>query len=251
MRARIVSLAVVIAAAASSPAIADSQSFQQGVLPTNGYAGSQATYIDSGNVSTQFNSAAFVQVGNSGVLSLDTRGLFSFDLSAIPAGASVTGASLRLTGENNDATSQALPSVLILHQLSAAFIENEATWQQRIQFTNWSTAGGDFSATVLSNAVFDPTAMAGVQGTFASTANFIAATQGVVDGSDQLYLLVKLGNESGTTRNIFQFYTDESGANATEFANFRPLLTVTYEVPEPAFASFMAIGILLVGRRSR
>ncbi len=40
-------------------------------------------------------------------------------------------------------------SVVDLHELTTDFVENQATWNIRKSGTNWTTAGGDYNATVI------------------------------------------------------------------------------------------------------
>lgn len=40
-------------------------------------------------------------------------------------------------------------SIIDLHELTTDFVENQATWNIRKSGTNWTTSGGDYSATII------------------------------------------------------------------------------------------------------
>ncbi len=68
------------------------------------------------------------------------RPMLSFDLSAIPVGASVQKATLSLYLEQSSTD----PITIDIHRIASAWEEDTATWNERSTGTPWSTAGGDF-----------------------------------------------------------------------------------------------------------
>src|SRR6059058_6020915 len=70
------------------------------------------------------------------------RGVIQFDLSSIPACASVTSATLRMTIENAGNASRTYGA----HRVTASWTEGGVTWLRRNSTTLWTSAGGDFVA---------------------------------------------------------------------------------------------------------
>ncbi len=181
------------------------------------------------------------------------RSVLAFDLSSIPAGATIHSVSLRLVTTTTDTGSTATTNLTFnLHQLTQSFTSSGVTWYNRegtpsatptlaAQPNPWSTLGGTFnSATVLSSISANPTTVAG--GTafiFDTGGNFTSAVGSAI--GDMIYLIAKLENEGGSSRNLLRFNTVE----ATTVAN-RPQLTITYTpIPEPsAFAALAGLGTL-------
>jgi hypothetical protein len=177
------------------------------------------------------------------------RGLVSFDLSSIPAGSVITGATLTMdmlqtTGGTIDIHLRRLTSswgegTSVGSGQGAAATPGDATWLHR-QFSSvlWTTPGGDFSPT---NSA---TARVGGVGSYNWVdAAMVADIQGWVNnpGSNNGWLL--LGNESvaGAAK---RFGSRESGATG-------PRLTIEYTVPAPAGAMVLAGVGLMVARRRR
>jgi hypothetical protein len=160
------------------------------------------------------------------------RALVRFDLSGIPAGARVTGASLTLTASRTNTG----PQTLQVHALQAAWGEgtsnasgnegrlaaatnDDATWVNRVHpATAWTTAGGDVAA--MPDATVTTNGMGTV--TF-SSASVVAAVQRWVDNSaTNQGWLVRNATETGT-RTAIRFNTRENATVAS-----RPVLQVTY-----------------------
>src|SRR5437667_176415 len=70
------------------------------------------------------------------------RGVIQSDLSSIPACASVTSATLRMTIENAGNASRTYGA----HRVTASWTEGGVTWLRRNSTTLWTSAGGDFVA---------------------------------------------------------------------------------------------------------
>ena len=101
----------------------------------------QDTYINSGSTSN-FGTSASLVVNRSGGNLGDGRALLQFDLSAIPAGATVTGATLLL-----QATANASPFMIDVYRLTEAWVEGSggtsaANWNNRLPGTAWTGING-------------------------------------------------------------------------------------------------------------
>ncbi|MDA0263283.1 MAG: DNRLRE domain-containing protein [Chloroflexi bacterium] len=170
--------------------------------------------------------------GNTG--SGDTRrGLIGFDIAGeIPAGATVTGASLTL----NMSRSLAGAKDVGLHRVLADWQEGTAdasgnegsgadagqgdvTWIQRVfKSLDWATPGGDFSPDA------SATAAIGAPGryTWLSTSQLVADIQAWLDDPATNFGWLLLGDETGSqTTKRFDTKENETVAN-------RPTLTVEY-----------------------
>lgn len=190
-------------------------------------------------------------VGNTGE-SRTTRGILAFDVSAIPAGSVITGATLRLT-MNQGPTSAANIS---LHRALANWSEGSVvasgggggggpstagsvTWLHT-SFSDqfWSTPGGDFNA-----AASATTSVAGTGAYTFTSAQLIADVQSWLDTGLSFGWIIR-GTESGTGT-AKRFATRESTAAAS-----RPALEITYEIPAPG-AALVAAPLALAARRRR
>ncbi len=228
---------------------------RQGVSPTAAYENGNAG-IRTDNVNANYGGSLNVTTGK---LTTDTgallRSVFSYSLADIPAGATITGVSLFIQGERNDANSVNRPVDFTLHTLSTTFVEGAGTasGSTGIPGVTWANAPA-FSSTVLSTIAVSPQSQAGVNYSFASSLNFIAAAQAALNSGTDLSLLLKLSDAeeaatgAGAGRRILFYHSDEAATLAS-----RPALTITYEViPEPGTAMLGAMaGLGLLVRRKR
>jgi hypothetical protein len=163
------------------------------------------------------------------------RALVRFDLSAIPAGSTVTSASLKvyMSQTNTGTQSTALHRVLQSWGEGASFAfggagtnpePGDATWTNRFYPGQpWSTPGGVFVETATQ------TKSIGAAGAyvFASNAAMVADVQSWIASPASNFGWIMRGNETtlGTAK---RFESRESGDPAR-----RPLLTVVYTPPPP------------------
>jgi spore coat protein A len=164
------------------------------------------------------------------------RSLVRFDLAAIPAGSTVTSATLTLY--NVQATNA---TDVAVHRVAAGWGEGssvatgnedagapattgDATWIHRFYpSTNWSLAGGDFDATARA------TATVGGAGSYAwSTPALAADVQAWLDDPATHFGWMLRGKETGAGNALKGFETRESLDPAR-----RPRLEVTYAPPPP------------------
>ncbi len=101
----------------------------------------QDTYINSGSASN-FGTSTSLVVDRSGANLGNGRALLQFDLSAIPVGATVTGATLQL-----QATANASPFKIDVYRLTEAWVEGNggtsaANWNSRLPGTAWTNING-------------------------------------------------------------------------------------------------------------
>src|SRR5437773_2509132 len=70
------------------------------------------------------------------------RGIIQFNLSSIPACASIDSATLKISIENAGNSSR----IYEVHRVAASWTESGVTWNRRNSTTFWTSAGGDFVA---------------------------------------------------------------------------------------------------------
>ena len=101
---------------------------------------------------------------------------------------------------------------------------NDATWTSRFFGTasNWTTPGGDFSATVSASQTVGAT---GTSAVFGSTAQLVADVQGWVTSPATNFGWLIKGDES-TASTVKELGSKEDGTPAN-----RPQLTITYNPP--------------------
>jgi len=162
------------------------------------------------------------------------RAVIAFDLSQIPAGATITGVTLTLHISQTVTGTE----TMTLHALKADWGEgtsnagafrdgagtaaktNDATWLHRFfSATRWSNAGGDFDSSI------DASASAGSAGediVFNATTAMIARVQGWLDQPSTNFGWMVVGNESAT-RTAKEIESRESSSAST-----RPTLAIDY-----------------------
>ena len=101
----------------------------------------QDTYINSGSANN-FGTSTSLVVDRSGGGLGNGRALLQFDLSAIPVGATVTGATLQL-----QASANASPFMIDIYRLTEAWVEGNggtsaANWNDRLPGTAWTNING-------------------------------------------------------------------------------------------------------------
>lgn len=175
------------------------------------------------------------------------RALLRFDIAgSLPAGATVNSASLTVNVVG--VPSGAVNSVFDLHRLQAGWGEGngsdhggsaggagQATWNNRLgSGTPWTSAGGDFSATVSASR-----AIAGFGAyTFSSTGNLVADVQNWLNSPAGNFGWLLQSQSEITPTSIRRFASRDDAVN-------RPLLTIQYTVvPEPTALSLGALALL-------
>jgi hypothetical protein len=187
------------------------------------------------------------------------RAVLAFDLASIPAGSTVTDASLKVQVTR---TNGALAETFTLHPLTANWGEgtsnagapggggtlsqtNDATWIHRFYNTStWAAAGGDFLSTASASQ-----SLAGAGSYTFSSPGLAADVQDWLEDPADNFGWILRGNEAlaDGTLGAKEFASSEHATTS-----IRPTLTVTYIVPEPATLAPLVIGALaLIRRRQR
>jgi hypothetical protein len=99
------------------------------------------TSIKSGSPALARSGLAWLDLGRLDAANGNYRGLISFDLSSIPANASITSATLTLAREGSDNRTQ--PTTIGIYRPGNTW-NNTATWNIRQTGTNWTSSGGDW-----------------------------------------------------------------------------------------------------------
>ena len=174
-------------------------SFRQG---DNGYAHVGAL-IRADNTSLNSGARDQLLVGKTGGAAL--RAVLSFDISSIPADATVSAVTLDLWTDPASSSASGTVGALELRKLNGTPVEGSGdgggggtgtgvTWLSRDGQGGaghvWTTAGGDFDSTALASVPGFLTTTPNVQKTFASTAAFVAAVQSAVAARQSLNLIV-------------------------------------------------------------
>jgi len=161
------------------------------------------------------------------------RAVLRFALDGIPAGSTVTGATLTLTS----VIGMGGPQSMNLHRVLADWGEGasvsgggfgappekgDATWGRRFwPATIWGNFGGDFAA--VSSASANAAAVGPC--VFASNAELIAEVQAWLDDPSSNFGWIVIGNES-TLQSVRRF-----GSRETPDESARPSLVISYDAP--------------------
>ena len=198
-------------------------SFQQGISPTYSYAVPSANIeYDSANAATAnqtFATDQLLTVGQTTATAY-SRALLDFDLSALPANAVITSASLVMTTSSSN--SSGAPLFVEVHQSYAPLAEASANW----------TNDNGYNSSVLDSLMIDPSAAPGST-VFPITPTFTGVVQQAYNQGNPLYLTLlapaveKGGTEGGGMVDYVGFVTN--GANSSQ----NPQLVVTYEISAP------------------
>jgi len=189
-------------------------------------------YLDEDRPGTGFGSSSTMSVqSRSG--GRDRRALVQFSLSAIPAGSSITSATLELFMTGAPSATRTYD----VHRITRSWVESQVTWDNRDNNTTWTAPGGDYDATpaassttgTVSNVWLSWDVTATVQAWYAGS----AANYGV---------LIKDAAENSTTAYTATFASRENGTAAN-----RPRLVVTYTPPDLQITGMVVDGSVVTG----
>jgi hypothetical protein len=178
----------------------------------SGYFGTSDTYLRERSATTNYGSSIACHADGDDGSGTDKSCLLRWDVSAIPAGATVTSASITL--RIVDASSQTYQ----LYGLKRSWSEAQATWNQAASSSPWGTAGAKASTDrgELIGSVSGSTGSV----TVALNAAGVALVQGWVSGGTNAGIIIA----NPTNSNGIDFASSEHGT-----VSYRPRLSVTYE----------------------
>jgi endonuclease/exonuclease/phosphatase family metal-dependent hydrolase len=190
----------------------------QTTVTLNQPAGTQvvAATVRGGSFATKSDSSVLATRASDNV-EYRRRGLLKFDTqNTIPAGSSVTSATLTLTVK--EGSSDASRSIGV-YQVTTSWTEGEVSWNRRKTGTSWNSAGGDLGSK-LDDAVVSNSA--GAKVTFDVTPLVKEAVAGRL-GSSRYTRLALVDLEGSTSASYREYYLPNDGNVAN-----RPVLKVTY-----------------------
>ena len=172
---------------------------QQGL---NGYSGAEDTYVAEGRANTNYGSDSVLESDGDDGSRDELIALLQWDVSSIPAGVTVTDASITLRVNNRT------NNVYNFWEMLASWNEGSATWNNTLPESNRGVGIGNFTPTST--------------GTYTINLNSagISLVQSWIDGGVNNGITI----ESGGTRNGVQVRSSEYGTQSR-----RPLLSITYE----------------------
>lgn len=201
---------------ATPPPTSITTSFQNGVSPASTYAGTTDAYIYENSPTTNYGSAATLLVDGDepAASSKDVSSILKWDVSNIPAGKTVTSASITVN------VVDASTNTYELYEMKRSWSESSVNWNQYASGANWAAAGAngstDRGTTVLGSI------MASATGTYTINLNSsgIALVQSWVNNpsANNGFIITDGANSNGV---------DLSSSEAST-ASQRPRLTVTY-----------------------
>lgn len=226
------STTVLLLAAASAPA-AEMISFRVGV---NGYSASRDTYLQQANPDAALGAetAISIDASDGGGIS---QALLSFDSiigpAAIPAGSSILSATLELTVDSAG-------SGLTMYRMLTDWSESSSTWNS---LTNGIQADGTDARSTPSLSIGANTPDANISSAFVLL-NVTDDIQAWSNGESNFGWAMLPFVPNGT--NGLDFFSKEDLALSS-----RPLLTVSYVIPEPASLGLLLPTAVIALRRRR
>ena len=105
------------------------------------------TYLNSGAPNTNFGNMGVIVVGETNDGNDVFRSVIKFDLSSIPAGSTITSATLTVTLAEAGSFRANNNRALKVYRSLRAFSESQATWNVYTTGNNWGTAGANNTTT--------------------------------------------------------------------------------------------------------
>jgi fibronectin-binding autotransporter adhesin len=155
-----------------------------------------------------------------GVYQARDRSLIQFDISALPIGATVTGATLTLTASSNVYGGNPNGETMSVYRLTQAWTEGGVTWNTFDGSNAWTTAGGDYAGTAYASSTANPSPGQTITLNVTTLANeWFTGAQ-----ANKGLIIINSGNTNG-----IHFQSSESGNVAA-----RPILATTFSTPTAA-----------------
>ncbi len=192
------------------------------------------TFINSGRTNNNAGATGWFDAGTDGIGGV-RRGLFRFDLGSIPAGSTITSATVQLTVVKVPASGP-VNSTLDLFRLLASWNEGnkggnngaaattgEATWNARMRGTaNWTAPGAKSDAVAAASASAAVGSTANTKYSW-SGSGLVADVQFWVDNPSQNFGWLLTSRSEGSSRSVRGFASRESGASVgTLVVNYTP-----------------------------
>ena len=171
------------------------------------------SWLRQDNATTNYGTSTTAEVGKN----LARRGVWYFNVSEIPSSAIVQSANFSILRTGGDGITQPIN----LSALTRGFVESKVTWNIAAAGTNWTTAGGDFGATLTSSTV--------TSALIRTNWNIAGLAQSWVTTPANNFGLLLKTDELLNKRHIFALKEDATITN-------RPALNITCVVPDPCTA---------------
>jgi hypothetical protein len=182
-----------------------------GVLNTAKLAPSQDSYVNTNSANTNYGANASMVVDISGGGLGSQHALMQFDVSSMPANATISSATLTVNATANGGATN-----LNLYRLNEAWTENQVTWNERVTGTNWGTLAGSITGGVQASL------NTGLTGLHSWTVTTLVQSWYATPANDH-GLMIAGPDTGGTT------VTYESNEGTTA-----PQLVINYTVPQAA-----------------
>lgn len=181
---------------------------------------SKDTYISDNNQGANYGTAGQIQIDISGGADLGKeRIMLQFDLSSIPANATITNAELLMNATNHSGSSTVTVNVhevtKVWHEGGASGGSGQANWDERTGDSDWDNSGGDYNNAAVASS--------NVTGTGLHSWNLTSTVQAWSSGSSQNRGVIIGSPQSGG--DVFTYLSAEGSATNG------PRLVVSYSLP--------------------